>query len=82
MLDCYRTRRRLGAYLDAALETAEASSTAVHLFSCARCQREVGELQRLRALLRDYLTPADPDWTLRAAHDPSVRCVYRCDGTE
>ncbi len=25
---------------------------------------------------------ADPDWALRAAHDPSVRCVYRCDGTE
>ena len=22
------------------------------------------------------------DWTLRASNDPSVRCVYRCDGTE
>ncbi len=25
---------------------------------------------------------ADPGWTLRPAEDPSVRCVYRCDGSE
>jgi anti-sigma factor RsiW len=62
-VDCYRTRRRLGAYLDAALDAAAASATAAHLTSCGRCQREVGELERLRAVLRASLKPAEPDWT-------------------
>jgi hypothetical protein len=25
---------------------------------------------------------SDVEWALREAFDPSVRCVYRCDGTE
>jgi hypothetical protein len=25
---------------------------------------------------------AETDWAARAAQDPSVRCVYRCDGSE
>jgi hypothetical protein len=35
-----------------------------------------------KAAPADKLRPADPDWSSRAAHDPSVRCVYRCDGAE
>jgi len=63
-LTCYRTRRRLGAYLDGALDQETASSTAAHLTSCAVCQREAGELKRLHGLLVRNLTPAGPtDWT-------------------
>jgi anti-sigma factor RsiW len=62
-LTCYRTRRRIGAYLDAALDQETARSTATHLASCGSCQREAEELRRLHGLLRRSLTPADPDWT-------------------
>jgi anti-sigma factor RsiW len=63
-LTCYRTRRRLGAYLDGALEQDTASSTAAHLASCEVCQREAGELRRLHGMLVRNLTPAAPtDWT-------------------
>jgi anti-sigma factor RsiW len=63
-LTCYRTRRRLGAYLDGALDPETASATAAHLTSCAVCQREAGELKRLHGLLVRNLTPAAPtDWT-------------------
>lgn len=63
MLTCYRTRRRIGAYLDGALDQETARSTATHLTSCERCQREAGELRRLRGLLQSALAPAPPDWT-------------------
>ena len=63
MLTCYRTRRRIGAYLDGALDQETARSTATHLTSCERCQREAGELRRLRGLLQGALAPAPPDWT-------------------
>jgi anti-sigma factor RsiW len=63
VLTCYRTRRRIGAYLDEALEQPLARSTAAHLAGCARCQREADELRRLRGLIRRTLTPAEPDWT-------------------
>lgn len=63
MLTCYRNRQRLGAYLDGALDQEAARSTAAHITSCARCQREAGELRRLRGLLQSSLTPAEPDWT-------------------
>jgi anti-sigma factor RsiW len=63
-LTCYRTRRRLGAYLDGALDQETASATAAHLASCEVCQRQVGELRRLHGLLVRNLTPASPsDWT-------------------
>jgi hypothetical protein len=35
-----------------------------------------------KAAPADKPRPVDPDWSSRAAHDPSVRCVYRCDGAE
>jgi anti-sigma factor RsiW len=62
-LTCYLTRRRIGAYLDGALDQETARSTATHLASCGGCQREAGELRRLRGLLQQALTPASPDWT-------------------
>jgi anti-sigma factor RsiW len=61
-LTCYRTRRRIGAYLDGALDPATAQSTAAHIDSCQRCQQESDELRRLGGLLRRTLTPAEPDW--------------------
>jgi anti-sigma factor RsiW len=63
VLTCYRTRRRIGAYLDGALEEPVALSTAAHLAGCQRCQREADELSPLRGLIRRALTPAQPDWT-------------------
>ena len=63
MLTCYRTRRRLGAYLDGALDQETARSTAAHLASCGRCQREVEELRRLHGLLRQHPDARQPDWT-------------------
>lgn len=63
MLTCYRTRRRIGAYLDGALDQETARSAATHLASCGSCQREADELRRLRGLLRSNLAPAEPDWT-------------------
>jgi anti-sigma factor RsiW len=62
-LTCYRTQRRIGAYLDGALDQETARSTASHLASCGSCQREAGELRRLRGLLQIRLAPAEPDWT-------------------
>lgn len=63
MLSHYLTRRRLGAYLDGALDEATARSAAAHLATCLVCQREAEGLRRLRTLLHDTVAPADPDWT-------------------
>jgi anti-sigma factor RsiW len=61
-LTCYRTRRRLGAWLDGALEEGTARSTATHVATCGVCQREAGELRRLRTLLSLTARVGDPDW--------------------
>src|SRR5262249_61097499 len=63
VLSNFRNRRRLGAYLDGALDEGAARSTAAHLATCGVCQREVEELRRLRALLQRSVAVADPDWT-------------------
>lgn len=63
MLSCYWNRRRIGAYLDGALEARAAEATGAHLADCPGCQREADQLRRLRDLLRRRLTPAEPDWT-------------------
>lgn len=67
VLTCLRTRRRIGAYLDGALENGAAQSTAKHLSSCSACQREAEQLRRVRALLQRTLVTgsgrAEPDWT-------------------
>jgi anti-sigma factor RsiW len=59
----YLNRRRLGAYLDGALDEGTTRSTAAHLATCGVCQREAAELRRLRGVLQETLTVADPDWT-------------------
>lgn len=63
MLTCYRTRRRLGAYLDSALGDRDARLTATHLGGCGVCQREVESLRRLRALLERHAAVPEPDWS-------------------
>ena len=67
MLTCFRTRRRLSAYLDGALDVAAAASAERHLAECAACGREAETLQRMKALLQRALRPAavsgEPDWT-------------------
>ena len=67
VLTCFRTRRRIGAYLDGALEGGAAQSAARHLSGCVTCQREAETLRRVRALLQRNLSPssslAAPDWS-------------------
>jgi anti-sigma factor RsiW len=63
VLSHYLNRRRLGAYLDGALDEGTARSTAAHLATCGVCQREAEGLRRLRLLLQRGSAVADPDWT-------------------
>src|SRR5947208_7058377 len=67
VLTCFRTRRRIGAYLDGALEADATASAARHLAECASCRREAEDLRRMKALLQRVLSPetisASPDWT-------------------
>lgn len=66
VLTCLRVSRRIGAYLDGALEGAQAEAATRHLAGCATCRREADGLRRTRALLRRSLSPAasaaEPDW--------------------
>lgn len=93
MLTCFRTRRRIGAYLDGALAGGAAEATARHLSGCAACQREAEALRGLRAMLRRALSPApgpsEPDWAgfwpgivrgiegARGGHPPRVETAIR-----
>jgi len=63
MLTCYRTRRRIGAYLDAALGDRASSKAAAHIAGCSRCHAELVSLRRLSTMLRET-SPAValPDW--------------------
>ena len=64
VLACFRLRRRIGAYLDEALDAHGHRSVAAHLAACARCQRQAEELRRLRAALRRTVPDVPPpDWT-------------------
>jgi anti-sigma factor RsiW len=64
VLTCYRTRRRIGAYLDEALPEEASSRAAAHIVGCARCRAEVMSLRRLSVLLHETSSaPALPDWT-------------------
>src|ERR671930_471579 len=55
VLSHYLNRRRLGAYLDGALDEGTARSTAAHLATCGVCQRKAAELRRLKGLLQETL---------------------------
>jgi anti-sigma factor RsiW len=63
VLTCYLTRRKLGAWLDGALDEGTARSTAAHVATCGVCQRETAELRRLHTLLTRTAPVAAPDWT-------------------
>ena len=67
VLTCLLTRRRIGAYLDGALDGPAGQSVAKHLGHCAGCQREAENIRRLRSLLQRTLTAstqrAEPDWS-------------------
>jgi anti-sigma factor RsiW len=63
VLTCFRARRRIGAYLDGALAGADARRTERHLASCASCQREAGQLRRVKALVAEAAAIPEPDWT-------------------
>jgi anti-sigma factor RsiW len=63
VLNCWLTRRWIGAYLDGALEGTRARLAGRHLEHCATCQGEAEALGRLRTMLRRTLAPAEPDWT-------------------
>ena len=62
VLICYRTRRRLDAYLDGALDAPETGVIAAHLTTCQRCAAEADALRRVGSLLRAMPSPVDPDW--------------------
>jgi anti-sigma factor RsiW len=64
VLKCYRTRQRLSAFLDGALDEATTHSTVAHLTSCDACQKEADQFRRLHALLQRAAAAApEPDWT-------------------
>lgn len=63
MLTCYRTRRRIGAYLDGALDEQASRAAAAHVAACATCGREADSLRRLRTMLRVSLDAPEPDWS-------------------
>jgi hypothetical protein len=63
VLTCYLYRRRIGAWLDGALDDRMARSTAAHVDGCGRCTGEADGLRRLKSLLGAVAQPAAPDWT-------------------
>ncbi len=63
MLTHYRLRRRIGAYLDGALDEGWTRMAASHLEACARCRRQADELRRLKGLMVRAVAAGTPDWT-------------------
>jgi anti-sigma factor RsiW len=65
MLTCLRARRRIGAYLDGALEGEAAQAIARHLSECRTCQGDAEALRRVGAMLQRSAAspPPEPDWT-------------------
>lgn len=63
VLTCYRARKRLGAYLDGGLDAGDARWTERHLATCGRCQAEVAQLRRIKALVAEAGAVPEPDWT-------------------
>jgi anti-sigma factor RsiW len=67
VLTCLLTRRRIGAYLDGALDSRASRSIAGHLSGCTQCQGEAENIRRVRALLQRTVSlgqnRAEPDWS-------------------
>lgn len=64
MLVCYRTRRRVGGWLDGALAEGATQAVESHLAACSRCQQEAEVLRRLRRAIRQNASAGPvPDWT-------------------
>jgi hypothetical protein len=54
MNDCHRIRESLGPWLDGELGEPDAEGIRVHLESCAPCDRERRQLEKLHASLRTF----------------------------
>jgi hypothetical protein len=73
--------RLVGGLKEEAVRTAMNEKT---LSAGLRLKDGAARLLEAPAVLAPPERPRSPDveWALREAYDPSVRCVYRCDGTE
>ena len=63
MLRCYRTRRRIGAYLDGALADGESVLVADHVAVCRRCHAELASLRGIVEILRGSTSVPAPEWS-------------------
>ena len=63
MLTHFLTRRRLGAYLDAALTESQAHAVEAHVSGCATCRNEIDALRRLKAAIHRSFRTSEPDWS-------------------
>ncbi len=57
---CWSVRKALVAYQDGALGRRRTQGVAHHLHTCAACQRDLVELQRVTLLLRSLSGPSRP----------------------
>jgi anti-sigma factor RsiW len=61
---CLFARRRLGAFLDGALDSGPSRAVVRHVDRCPRCHEEIDRLRRMAALIRQVMpVAAEPDWT-------------------
>ena len=73
---CWRTRRRLQAWLDGEIAIDDAADLAAHVARCAACGHEVAELaQVIEAIRRQRpdLAPAELSWLEHAADQVADR---------
>ena len=77
---CLLARRRLGAYLDGALDSGPSGAVVRHLDRCSRCHLEADRLRRMTVLIRLAVPRApEPDWTgfwpgiVRGVQDDAMR---------
>jgi anti-sigma factor RsiW len=61
-LTCYLYRRRIGAWLDGALDDRRTRSIAAHVGGCSRCAADANALRRMKTLLTGMPVPAEPEW--------------------
>ena len=62
-LGCLWNRRRLGRFVDGALDPRRLRSAAAQVAHCAGCAGEVERLRRLRRLNQEAEAVPDPDWS-------------------